>query len=500
MSKRNLTKLCVLYLRMSSDKQDKSLGSQRAELVAHAKKHGYTIVAEYVDEGISGDATHRRAGFLKMVADAQNGEFSIILCWDQDRFGRFDSLEAGFYVHPLRNAGVSLETVTDGPIDWNDFSGRVMYTLKQEAKHQFLLDLSKNTIRGRLSRLRECQWCQPRPFGYLIGEDGRLVPHPVESMVVSEIFRRRALGQSFLEIARWLDGTTHKPPRAASWDQRQIRRMVVRRTYIGILVIGEQSRSKYHDNSRSEIIEDAHPAIVDRETFDAVQAIGKRGTPRGPSKRGPGAPLAGLLFCGDCGHAFYPIHNTSRWPLYCCGQWHRFGDCNANSVPQGKTLDMVSSAIRRHVLGTSMGKLEQHIGKRLKAKTSQTNFASVRKQLLNLEAKIQRGAERLLNVSDELVPAVESQLTELHGQRKRLQEQVAPRSRKSTQTAGQIAQHIWALDEILRSADAAMTRQTLNRIVDSITLNFRPTGQRNRKTVFDGGKIQLSKRGQQSSP
>ena len=108
---------CVLYLRMSDERQERSIDHQRRELLSYAKKHDYRISREYVDEAISGDATERRAAFLRMRDDSQKGEFSVILAWDQDRFGRFDPIEGGHWILPFRNAGVRLETIAQGKID-----------------------------------------------------------------------------------------------------------------------------------------------------------------------------------------------------------------------------------------------------------------------------------------------------------------------------------------------------------------------------------------------
>src|SRR5262245_2078938 len=129
----------VSYYRMSTDRQETSIADQRTQVEAYASKHGYAIIREYKDEGISGDATDKRAGVQQMLRDAtERRDFQAVLCWDQDRFGRFDQLDAGYWVKPLRDAGVWLETVTDGKIDWNDFAGRIIYGVKQEGKHQFL--------------------------------------------------------------------------------------------------------------------------------------------------------------------------------------------------------------------------------------------------------------------------------------------------------------------------------------------------------------------------
>lgn len=107
----------VLYLRMSDDRQEHSIPDQRAELLAYAGKHGYRILLEYTDSGISGDDTKRRPGFLRMREDAEKGDFQVILCWDQDRFGRFDPIEGGYWILPFRDAGVRLETLAQGRID-----------------------------------------------------------------------------------------------------------------------------------------------------------------------------------------------------------------------------------------------------------------------------------------------------------------------------------------------------------------------------------------------
>jgi len=116
-SGRNGGSRAVLYLRMSSAKQDKSIPAQRDELRRYAKQHGYEIVGEYVDEAISGDATEKRVAFLQLREDAGSGTFATVLAWDTDRLSRNDPLELGYWLKPIRDAGVRLETVVGGPVE-----------------------------------------------------------------------------------------------------------------------------------------------------------------------------------------------------------------------------------------------------------------------------------------------------------------------------------------------------------------------------------------------
>ena len=166
----------VAYYRMSTDRQETSIPAQRSEIRNYAKKHGYEVVREYRDEGISGDATEKRVEFQKMLRDAkERRDFEVVLCWDQDRFGRFDPLEAGYWIKPLRDAGVRLETVAQGRIDWEDFAGRIIYAVQQEGKHAFLRDLSRNATRGQIHAAREGKRVGgPPPYGCEI-QDQRLI-------------------------------------------------------------------------------------------------------------------------------------------------------------------------------------------------------------------------------------------------------------------------------------------------------------------------------------
>ena len=140
------------YYRMSSDKQEASIGDQRTAVQEFAVANGYRIVREYLDEGISGWKSEQRKGFQKLIEDANGGEFQAVLCWDQDRFSRFPVLEANHYWYLLDRAGVHISTVAQGRLNFLDLGEWLKASVVQHGKAEYVRDLARNTTRGLRKR------------------------------------------------------------------------------------------------------------------------------------------------------------------------------------------------------------------------------------------------------------------------------------------------------------------------------------------------------------
>src|SRR3981081_1602120 len=81
------TKRMALYLRVSTAEQ--TVENQRRELQAIAERHGWQIVAEFVDEGISGTKGRcRRPGYDRLLRGVARREFDQVAAWSVDRLGR----------------------------------------------------------------------------------------------------------------------------------------------------------------------------------------------------------------------------------------------------------------------------------------------------------------------------------------------------------------------------------------------------------------------------
>jgi DNA invertase Pin-like site-specific DNA recombinase len=77
----------AIYLRVSTGEQ--TVENQRRDLEAAAAQRGWTIVATFADEGISGSkGRDKRPGLDRMLKDATRGKFDVVMAWAVDRMGR----------------------------------------------------------------------------------------------------------------------------------------------------------------------------------------------------------------------------------------------------------------------------------------------------------------------------------------------------------------------------------------------------------------------------
>lgn len=360
--------LSVGYLRRSTDRQETSIPEQTNAIQEYAEEKGYQIIRWYTDDAISGDDTENRHGFLQMLQDAQQkGDYQVIICWDQSRFGRFSPQEAGHWTYLFTKAGVGLVTIDKGPIDWNDFTGWLTYSVNQHSKHDFLIQLSKDVVRGQKEAAGKGSWLGHPPYGYCVEgtkKNKRLIlDDPAKAKVVQRIFREyMEEGRSMADIARRLQDDKIVSPTGSvrGWRYDSVRCILENPAYAGDFVSGRMSRAKFHTlqgkkvtgarkhvkNPESQWIvrRDTHEAVIDREQFERARerlAQGKTGAPRFTPEANPFA-LNGLLRCGKCGCPMWGDTVKTR-RFYRCSNWINNGvqACDGTKVSEAAALEEI---------------------------------------------------------------------------------------------------------------------------------------------------------------
>ena len=119
-------KRVALYSRVSTDGQ--TIDNQRRDLMAAAKHHGWEIVAEYADAGVSGaKGRDQRPQFDKMLKAATRGEIDMIAAWSVDRLGR--SLQGLIeFLGEIKGAGVDL-FLHQQALDTSTPAGKAMFQM-----------------------------------------------------------------------------------------------------------------------------------------------------------------------------------------------------------------------------------------------------------------------------------------------------------------------------------------------------------------------------------
>jgi site-specific DNA recombinase len=464
----------VSYIRMSSDQQDASPGQQRDEIAKLAARDGYHLVGEYFDAGVSGDATDKRHGFQRMIRDAAGGKFSVIISWDQDRFSRADSIESGFYIHPLRQAGVRLVTVAQGVVDWTSFSGRLIYNVQQEGKHAFLRDLSRNVLRGRIAAAKRGEWLSPPPLGYRV-EAKRLVPgDPQAVSLVRRVFHEYLGGHSLRAIAVVLNAEGIQTPRGKLWDGRRVRDVLTNAAYAGRYVWGDQQTGKYHTCRSGEVstdvrggrcgdavtIMDNHPAIIDRVTFDAVQRrLVARRTATTPHAGGGDFVFTRLVKCGKCAGRMYG-YGSGHSVRYRCQDAKTRKTCDVNTVSQAELLDAVLGAIEsRFADPSTVERLRTILVTKAKQRTKTVNVDDLRKGLAKVDTQLTTARRNMaLADGDDMRREYETVVRELRQERDRLDASLVDAQRPRGRDQDELDQRInKAVDMLSRLRSALLT-------------------------------------------
>jgi DNA invertase Pin-like site-specific DNA recombinase len=121
-----MSKTVGLYLRVSADEQ--TVDMQRRELTAAAERHGWRIVAEFVDEGISGaKGRDQRPAFDRLCKAIVRREFDIVAAWSVDRLGR-SLQDLVSFLGEVHGAGVDLYLDRQG-LDTSTPAGKAMFQM-----------------------------------------------------------------------------------------------------------------------------------------------------------------------------------------------------------------------------------------------------------------------------------------------------------------------------------------------------------------------------------
>ena len=328
-SKKHELGTAALYCRLSRDdnmdSESNSIQNQRKILQKAAKDKGYTDTIFFVDDGVTG-TTMKRPGFQKMLTAIEAGYISAVFVKDLSRLGR-NYIEVGklteefFPLHDIRLVAVSDGVDSDeGEDDFTPFKNIMNeYYAKDISKKRRIVNKMKGNASVPLS---------PPPYGYIKNpDDPRFwVIEQEAAEVVRRIYRMALEGYGLAETAARLaaDGvvnpTYYWRSRGTSrggskstveptkWGHTTVKKILTLQEYCGDVINFKSYSKSYKMKKRIEnpeenraIFLNVHEAIIDRQTWEKVQALQKGTRRKKPTVTQEPSVFSGLLKCPECG-------------------------------------------------------------------------------------------------------------------------------------------------------------------------------------------------------
>ncbi|HGK6956404.1 TPA: recombinase family protein [Streptococcus agalactiae] len=316
----------------------------------------WEFVKMYSDEGISGTNTKLRTGFKSMVEDALDGKIDLIITKSVSRFTR-NTVDSLTTVRQLKEVGVEIYFEKENI--WTlDSKGELLITIMSSLAQEESRSISENVTWGLRKQFAEGKVHFPytNVLGFKAGEDGAIVVDQDEAKTVRYIFQQALIGKSPYHIAKDLTEQVIPSPSGKShWNATTIKRMLRNEKYKGDALLQKTYTTdfltKKKNINRGELpqyyVENNHEAIVDRETFDAVQQVLEN-----KGRKSSTTIFSSKLVCGDCGHFFGSKvwHSTSKYRrvIYQCNEKYKgISKCSTPHVTEEEVIQWFISAVNQ---------------------------------------------------------------------------------------------------------------------------------------------------------
>lgn len=368
----------AIYCRLSEEDRNKqfetddsnSIQNQKAMLLQYAAEQGWEVYNIYSDDDYTG-SDRRRPEFCRLLKDAEERKFNIILCKTQSRFTRELELVEK-YIHGLFPIwGIRFISIVDNA-DTANKGNKKSRQINGLVNEWYLEDMSEN-IRSVLTNRRENGFHIGAfaLYGYKKDPDrkGHLIIDEEAAAVVREVFTLFSQGYGKTAIARMLNdrgipnpteykrlhGLRYQQPRTKNstlWKYFAISDMLINEIYIGNMVQGKYGSVSYktkqckpRPRSTWYRVEGTHEAIIDRDLWERVQSMIQQRAK--PFDVGTIGLFAKKVRCANCGYTMRSSKNKGKHYLQCSNRHVAKEACEGAFISVDRLERMVLAELRR---------------------------------------------------------------------------------------------------------------------------------------------------------
>ena len=241
----------------------------------------WELVERYIDEGITGTSINKREGFLRMMQDAKDRRFDLIVTREVSRFAR-NTVDTLQQTRILKTYGVEVRFTEDNIWTLNDEDGELRLSIMATLAQNESKKISQRVKAGQMISFKN---------GVLYGNgnilgydrvDGNLVINKEQAETVKRIFELYLEGNGVRRIQDIMEQEGRKTASGLSrWQAGNINRVLSNSFYCGRIEYRKQYVPDYLTqkkiNNHGEIekiyVEGSHEAIITPEVFDEAQRL-----------------------------------------------------------------------------------------------------------------------------------------------------------------------------------------------------------------------------------
>ena len=310
-----LIRVSTLGDRDSSDLR--SPDQQRDIITNWTGRNHAKVVREHVSVGLSGKTVIGRSDVEAVLERIRAGRTDGLIVAYASRLSRARVGEAERLKDAILEAHGRLVICDMGGEYADTATGELTFTILSAVSRFQWRQIRDRYDTGRKDAIARGKWVGTPPFGYRYADarrrangrgvmDTHLVPDEQTAWIIPELFQRKADGDTWLQLARWLDEVAPKP-NGRRWTRRAVEIIIKNRIYLG-----EARHGQYVNLS-------AHEALITPALWRAAQIPTKHVTPEADYL------LTSLVRCGTCGHRLRGKHLSRRVRKLMYECWN--GDC-----------------------------------------------------------------------------------------------------------------------------------------------------------------------------
>lgn len=304
----------------------------------------------YIDDGYSG-ADDERPEYRRMMKDAQEGKFEVVLVWKIDRLFRKTILLLGA-IEKLQKLGIEFVSKNES-IDTSTTLGRFSLTVLGAIAEMERETIRERTIMGKVTKAKKGFYVGGKypPYGYDV-QNGKMVINKDEAKVIREIFDLLVNEKkSQTEIAKIL--TARKVPTKADtkgvkrrtngygfWGQSSISDIIIKDEYSGMYYYGKRETILDDNGKKRQVLRPREewiplpcpPIITDKKLFKRAQEIAKANQSYSLRDTDHLYLLRSNVYCGECGGRFQGYPKRKNGVVYFQYRCNR-GNTSKNDKP-----------------------------------------------------------------------------------------------------------------------------------------------------------------------